>query len=128
MSERQLQVRLATGESYFLKLDANPRVAFASDIKISMTVPDVPDLLVFMQVLVEEHLYLVLVHTAHLLRRHGDFVSVLVSTAGGQIIHPAHVRDSEVENPERFQRRQANGVARVMGQALVALVAFSSAG
>ena len=65
-------------EVALLQLDPNPLVFLASDIEVAFTVKNVPDFLVFVQVLIEEHFHFALVDIAHLLFRDCDLVSMFV--------------------------------------------------
>ncbi len=65
-------------EISLLQTHAHPFVLDTPHIKKAFPVKDVSDFLVFMQVLVEEHLHLVLVGGAHLLRRHDDLITISV--------------------------------------------------
>ncbi len=71
--------RPATGATHLLKRNPHPLVVFAPDIKEALPVANVADLLVLVQMLMEKHLHLLLVDGAHLLGRHGDLITVLVS-------------------------------------------------
>lgn len=74
-----------------------------------------------MQVLVEERLDLLLVHVAHLLRRHGDQVAVLVAALGGQLVDVFLVGDVVVNHAQVLQVGWVDGAAGVVELALVAL-------
>ena len=65
----------------------DPLIALTPNIEKPLTVQDIPDLLVLVQVFVEEHLDLLLVDRAHLLRTHGDLVAVLVRPVAGDAVH-----------------------------------------
>lgn len=76
-----------------LQEDAHPLVALVTDIEVSMTIPDVPNFLVLMQVLVEKALDLLLVDIPHLLGRNGDLVTVLVPALFGQLVDVLNVAE-----------------------------------
>lgn len=63
----------------FLQPDAYPVVLLAAHIEESLSVKDVPDLLVLVKVLIEENLHLVFVAAPHLFRRDRDLISILVA-------------------------------------------------
>lgn len=104
------------------QLDAHPLVLLATDVKVSLTVPDVADFLVLVEMLVEEHLHLLLVHIAHGLGGHGDLIAVLVSALGGQGIDVLDFRAVLVENTQGGEVGFIDGTTVVVGFALVALI------
>lgn len=108
------------------ELDAHPVVILAAHIKVSLPVADVTNLLVLMQVLVEEGLDLFLVDGAHLLRRHKDFVAVLVTSLLCQLVDARNVGNVVVEHAELGQLVIRNGLARVVRQTLVALKDYNN--
>ena len=61
-----------------LKSDSHPVIGLAANIEETLAIKNVPDLFVLMEMLVEEHLHLLLVHCAHLVRADDDLISVLV--------------------------------------------------
>lgn len=61
-----------------LQKDPNPLIALTSHIKESRAIPDVSNLLILVQVLVEEALDLLFVDSAHLLWGNSDDIAVLV--------------------------------------------------
>lgn len=67
-----------------LQPNPHPLIPLAPDVKIPRPVPDIPYLLIFMEMLVEEHFHLGLVDFAHGGRGDGDFISVRVGAGGGQ--------------------------------------------
>lgn len=108
-------------EIIFVQEDTNPRVLFASDVKVSLTTADISNLLVFVQVLVEERLDFLLVHIAHLLGGHEDFVAVLVSSIRCKLIDVLEIREMVVMYSEAAKVFDADLFAGVMLEALVAL-------
>lgn len=72
-------------------LDANPGVLLAPDIKVSVTVAYVTNLLVLMQVLFEERLDLILVCIAHCVWRHDNFIAIPITSVGCELVHFLHV-------------------------------------
>lgn len=85
------------------QLDAHPLVALAPHIEEACAVPDVPNLLVLVQVLIEERLHLLLVDVAHLLRGHGNNITVLVAAILGELVDICNVGESVVENSQLGQ-------------------------
>ena len=105
----------------FLQLNSNPLIAPTPHIKEARSVPDVPNLLVLMQMLVEERLDLLLVDIAHLLGRNGDYISVLVASLAGKLIDVCDVCEAEVEDAQLLEVFGADVASGVMEFALVAL-------
>jgi hypothetical protein len=70
----------AHNQIILLQLYTDPLITLTSHIKEPRTIPDISDLLVLMQVLVEERLDFLLVDIAHLLWRNSDHVAVLVTS------------------------------------------------
>ena len=109
-----------------LQLDADPLVALAPHVKKSSTVPDISDLLVLVEVLVEERLDLLLVDVAHLLGGDGDDIAVLVAPLGGQLVDLCNIRESVVEDTKLGKVVLGNVSARVVEFALVNVLGFVS--
>lgn len=86
-----------------LQPDSDPVVSFTPHIEETLSIQDVPDFLVLVQVLVKEHLDLILVHSAHLLGRDGDLISVLVAAVLGDLIDGRHRGTVMVEDSELSQ-------------------------
>jgi hypothetical protein len=100
---------------------AHPLVILAPDIKVSLTPSNIANLLIFVQVLVEEHLDLVLVHITHLLGRDDDLVAVLVSSVGGQLVDAVDVGEVVVEHAQLAQLIRVESAAGIVRETLVAL-------
>lgn len=103
-----------------LEPDPDPIVPLVPHVKVPCAVQYVPDLLVLVQVLVEEHLDLVLVRLAHGLGRHGDLVAVLVAALRGDGVDVGDGGTVLVDDAERAQGFGGDGAAGVVGLALVA--------
>ena len=73
-----------------------------------------------MQVLVEEHLDLVLVNGTHLVRGDGDLVAVLVGALRGEGVDVGDAGAAPVEDAEVGEVGFWDGAAGVVGLALVA--------
>jgi len=69
-----------------LQSNPNPFILRISDIKESIAIKDVSDLLVLVQVFIEEHLDFFFVYSAHLVGRYSDFISVLVRARRGNLV------------------------------------------
>lgn len=115
--------RRPSGENTDLfKLDAHPVVALGAYVEVSLAVADVADLLVLVEMLVEEHADLALVNIAHLGRGHGDLVAVLIVPLASQRIHAGQFWDAVVQHAELPQLLLVDVLARVVWQALIALL------
>ena len=68
-----------------LRSNPYPPVARVAHVKETVPIPDVPDFLVLVHVLVEEHFDLILICRAHGAGRHGDFVAVGVVAGFGEV-------------------------------------------
>jgi hypothetical protein len=77
-----------------------------------------------MEVLVEEHLDLLLVDLAHLLGGDGDDVAVLVASLGGELVDICNIRESVIENSKLGQVILGNLSTRVVKFALVNALKF----
>jgi hypothetical protein len=97
-----------------------PLVPLAAHVEIPVPVQDVPDLLVLVQVLFEEHLDLVFVDGAHLVGRDGDFVAVLVGALRRNGVDGRDTGAVPVEDAERREVGFRDRAAGVVGRALVA--------
>ena len=104
-----------------VQLHAHPLIVLAPHIKVSLTVPNVANFLVLVQVLVEEHLDLILVDIAHLLGRHKYLVPVLVPALSCQLIDTLQGREMIVKYTEFAQVIDRDLAARIVGQTLVTL-------
>ena len=109
-----------------LELDAHPVFVPRPHVKVALAAADVADLLVLVQVLVEEHLDLVLVDVAHLFGRHGDLIAVLVAPLGGQLVDALEAGEAVVQDAEPAELILAHGPARVVRKALVPLEPLDS--
>jgi hypothetical protein len=81
-----------------LQAHSDPFITFVPDVEIPMSLQNIADLLVLVQVLVEETLDLVLVNRSHGLRRDSDHITVLVMALGGQLVHGFGVGEMIVEH------------------------------
>ena len=80
--------------------DTHPLIGQTPYIKESFAIHDVPNLLVLVQVLVEEHLNFFFVHVAHLVGRDDDLVPVLVGALIGDLIDFCHGWTAVIEDTE----------------------------
>ena len=99
----------------------NPFIFLTPDIKVTLSVADIANLLVFMQMLAEERLYFLLVDVAHGLWRNADFIAVLVSALRGNGIDGLDGWAVAVDDADGLEVGCVNGTARVVGFALVTL-------
>jgi hypothetical protein len=104
-----------------LELDPHPVVILAPNVEIALAPPNVPNLLILVQVLVEKHLNLILIHFAHLLWRDNDLITVLVAALFGDLVDTFQLRETVVEDANLSESFDIDGAARVVGQTLVAL-------
>ena len=99
----------------------NPFVLLAPNIKVTLSIADIANLLVFMQMLTEERLYLLLVDVSQGLWRNADLIAVLVSALRGYGIDGFDGRAVTVEDTDGLEVGFGNGTARVVGFTLVTL-------
>lgn len=99
----------------------NPFVLLAANIKVTLTIPDIANLLVFVQMLTEERLYFLLVDVAQGLWRNADLIAVLVSALRGYGIDGFDGRAVTVEDTNGFEVGFGNGTAIVVGFTLITL-------
>jgi hypothetical protein len=98
--ETVVDTRRQHDEILLLEADAHPLVLLTADIKVALSVQDVANLLVLVKVLVEERLYLLFVHGAHLLRGNGNLIAVLVTALFGDGIDLGDLGAAAVENAQ----------------------------
>lgn len=82
-----VNARRKNNQIALLKPDPHPIITLTPDVEEPCTIKNVPDLFILMQVLVEEAFDLLLVDVAHLLRRDGDFIPVLVVALLSERVH-----------------------------------------
>lgn len=85
-----------------LQVYPHPLVALAPHIKEPSTISNVPNLLILMQMLMEEHLNLLLVNIPHLLGRNSDHIAILVTSLFRQLVDILLVRKAVVQDAEVF--------------------------
>ena len=95
--------------------DPNPFVLLAPNIKVTLSIADIANLLVFMQMLTEERLYLLLVDVSQGLWRNADLIAVLVSALRGYGIDGFDGRAVMVDDTEGLEVGCGNGTAIVVG-------------
>lgn len=105
----------------FLDQDADPMIQTIADIEEALAVEDVSNLLVFMQMLHEEHLDLGVVVGAHALGGDDDLVAVLVGALRRNGIDRRERRTPMVENAKVGEVVLADGASGIVFLALVAL-------
>ena len=99
----------------------NPLVLLAPNIKVTLSIADIANLLVFMQMLTEKSLYFLLVDVAQGLWRNADLIAVLVSARRGYGIDRFDGRAVTVEDTDGLEVGFGNGTSRVVGFTLVTL-------
>lgn len=80
--------------------NAHPLVLLPTDIKVSLAITDVPDLLILVEMLSEEHLHLGLVGLAHCGGRNDDLVAVLVAAFFSKRIDACDIREMVIDDAE----------------------------
>lgn len=105
----------------FLQLDPHPIIPLTPNIKIATAIQDVPDLFIFMQVLIEEHLDFLFINITH--RRWGDrnLIAILVVTLRCEGVHVVQIGEVEVHDAKLGEVVGINCAAGVVGLTLVAL-------
>jgi hypothetical protein len=109
-----------------LQKNPHPLIALIPHIKEPRAVPDIPNLLILMQMLVEKHLDFLFVDGAHFFGGHGDEVAVLVAAFRSERVDVGFRGDVVVEDAEGGQVGLGDCAAGVVGEALVALFFISS--
>ena len=104
-----------------LNLDPHPLILLTPNIEIALSVTNVSNLLVLMQMLREEHLDFVLVRITHLFRRDDDLVSVLVASLGCYGVHIVDVGAVVVVHAEGGEVGCVDWASGVVRSALVTL-------
>ena len=110
----------------FHQPDPHPLVLLAADIKEALSVENITDLLVLVEMLVEEHLDLLLIHVAHFLGRNGDLIAILVRSVVGDGVDGGYGWAAVVKDAKGGEVGRVDGAARVMVEALVALQRMSA--
>ncbi len=105
----------------FLELNPDPLIASIAHIEKSLTIPDVSNLFILMQVLVKEHLDFIFVHIAHLLWRDGDHVPVLVAALDRELVNLAFIGNSIIEDTDLLELIHRHIAATVVRLTLVTL-------
>lgn len=108
-----------------LQEDTDPFIIDPADIEETLAIENVADLLVLVQVLCEEHLHFVLIHSTHGLNRDGHRVAILVAALRGELIHLLDRWAISVDHAEIGQGLLRDLAARIMGFTLVALLIVS---
>lgn len=104
-----------------VQADADPLIVLPSHVEVPLAVEDVPDFLIFVQVLGEEHLYFFFVNVAHSRWRHAHLVAVLVAPLGGELVDGFEGRAVVVHHTQGGKLVFRDGAAGVVRLALVAL-------
>jgi hypothetical protein len=108
-------------EVALLDAEADPLVVARAHIKVAGAVEDVPDLLVLVQVLVEEHVDLALVGVAERLRRDLDGVAVLVAALLCEDVHARHVGVVRRHDANVCEHGRRDRLGGIMGLARISL-------
>lgn len=86
-SESMVYAGRQNNQIAFRQTYPHPLIIDASNIEEAFSIKDVSYLLIFMQMLVEEHLHLFLIHGSHLLRGNDDLIPVFVGALQGNGIY-----------------------------------------
>ena len=71
---------------FLFHLDAHPFVAFVTHVEVSLSVKNVADFFILMQVLIEEHFNFLLIYLTHSVRGHYNLITILVPALGSNRI------------------------------------------
>ena len=109
-----------------LRKDADPLVVLVADVEVALAVEDVADLLVLVDVLAEEHVYLLVVRGSHDAGRDGDLVAVGIVARSGdglELGERGRSFDGErvIQDPKPGESLLRQLVARVVWQPAVGL-------
>ena len=108
-------------EIALLQSQSNPRIILTPHVEVPAATQNIPDLLIFVQVLVEESLDFLLV-AGQEVGGNLDLVAVLVVALGGDFVDGLEVvGEVVVGDSEGGEVGWVDGAAGVVGEALVAL-------
>jgi hypothetical protein len=118
-SETMVDARRQDEQIVLLELNTDPVVVFASNVEIPLAAPDISDLFIFVEMLVEEGLDFFFVNVAHLLWRDIDFIPVLIAPLLGKLVYAREVGEVVVVNSQFAERIDIDGAAGIVGKPLV---------
>jgi hypothetical protein len=81
-----------------IKTDPNPVISFAADVEIAISLENISDLFILVQMLIEKHLDFFLIDITHLLWRDGNHISILVVALRCQIVNSLDLWEVKVED------------------------------
>ena len=120
-SEPMVNSRRHNHQIALLQPQSNPRIILTPHVEVPAATQNIPDLLIFVQVLVEESLDFLLV-AGQEVGGNLDLVAVLVVALGGDFVDGLEVvGEVVVGDTEGGEVGWVDGAAGVVGEALVAL-------
>lgn len=120
-SEPMVNSRRHNHQIALLQPQSNPRIILTPHVEVPAATQNIPDLLIFVQVLVEEGLDFLLV-AGQEVGGNLDLVAVLVVALGGDFVDGLEVvGEVVVSDSEGGEVGWVDGAAGVVGEALVAL-------
>lgn len=126
-SETMVDARRHDGQITLFQPQTDPIVTLAPDVKVTRAIQDVPDLFVFVQVLVEEDFdFFFVVWQGG--GRDCDFVAVLVVAGRGEVVDRVQGGEIVADDAEFGEVGGGDGAAAVVGEALVALLRLLEGG
>ena len=106
-----------------LQPNSHPLILGISNIKKSVPIKYIPDFFILVQMLVEKHLYFLLVDGTHFVGRDGDFISILVGALLSDIVDSRDTGALMIEDTELGEVRGRYFAAGIVVETLVALSA-----
>jgi hypothetical protein len=119
-SKTMIDSRRHNSQISLLQSQTNPIITLTSNVKVTSTIEDISDFLVFVKMLVEEYFDLFLV-VGQCGGRNGDFVAVLVVAGGGEVVNRVQGGTVVADDAEVGEVGGCDGAPAVVGKALVAL-------
>jgi hypothetical protein len=120
-SKSMIDARRHNHQVMFLQPDPHPIIILTPNIKITSTIQNIPNLFIFMQMLVEEVLHFLLVDLTHGGRRNGNLITVFVGPLRSQSVYIIDAGVVEVQYAQLGEVFWGAFAAGVMGLALVTL-------
>jgi hypothetical protein len=120
-SETMKDPRRQDDQIILLQPNSHPLILGISNIKESVPIKYIPDFFILVQVLVEKHLYFLLVDDAHFVGGDGDFISILVGALLSDIVDGRDTGAAMVEDTELGEVRGRYFAAGIMVKTLIAL-------
>lgn len=112
--------------THLLDENADPLVFRAADIEVTTTISDIPDFLVFVDVLVKKHLHFIFVDRPHRLGRYRHFIAILISSRRCELVHPINIFDMVIFNAKLSERLLFYLTPRIVGESRITLSRLGS--